>query len=778
MFFTKYPYRANFSFAQKSGDAYTAGKRDLRPEIRAYQGDVYHVRVAGPWAPNGSLAELTPPLAAANARLSLDEHLGLTLIGKDGTPLLKGVPERGFGVSGESSIWQILPGPGARFYGMGEKTFGRIELSGLRTRFWNTDVWGDFDAGQWGDRPTDPPYASVPYVVVRQGDEYVGLLLHTSYPAFFETPGFDEGRVFVEWQKTALHLILGADGGEPNLWVVYGPTLQEVTRKLQRLLGTVPTPPQWALGYHQSRWGYGGHEDLAALDGMFEKLGIPCDGLWLDLDYMDGYRVFTVDDAMFPEGVQKTADALAKNGRRMVPILDPGLKQDPGYAAYDEARTGDLLCRNSEGGEFVGLVWPGETVFPDFSLPEARDWWAGRVAEFAQRGFGGVWCDMNDPSTGPVDPYAMRFGRGEESHASRRNEYALGMVRATHEGFLRARPDERPFVLTRSASAGAARYAAVWTGDNVANRFYLANSIPCCLGMSLSGLPFCGPDLGGFGGEADLGLMLDWTKANFLFPFFRNHADRNAGRKEPWEFGRRGLGLLRHYIRLRYKLLPYLYNLFAEGEATGDPVLRPLFYHFDAPGLDEIADQFLVGPSILQAPFLEKATKSRTVVLPGTEPWYDAASGAWIAPGTTTAHRSVDATPLYIRAGAVVPMRPGTPTTGGHDLRDVVLHVFLPEGWSGSTEFAYGADDGLSYGYRRGERTTLHVRLVCADGHVAVATAQEGGYGEIRVAFAFHGAPRSVRIDGAAAPLREEKVTLTGRELAVRTIGREPDRSH
>ena len=768
MFFNKYPYRANFAFAQRDGEGYRAGKRTLRPVVEAFEGDVFHVRVEGDWGPNRSIAELTPPGHATNARLSLDDGLGLTLLGRDGTPLLRGMPHAGFGVCGEASIWQVLPGPDARFYGMGEKSFGRLELSGLRARFWNTDVWGDFHPGQWGEHPTDPAYASVPYVVVRHGEEYVGLLLHTAYPAFMETPGTDASRVFVEWQRTGLQLVLGADGGPPDLWAIYGPSLAEVTRKLQRLLGTVPAPPQWSLGYHQSRWGYGGHEDLMALDGMFTKLAIPCDGLWLDLDYMDGFRVFTVDDAMFPEGTQPTADLLASTGRRMVPILDPGLKLEPGYAAYDEAKAGDLLCRNPEGGAYVGLVWPGETVFPDFSLPEARDWWAAQVAAWAARGFGGVWIDMNDPSTGPADPDQMLFGRGAESHASRRNEYALGMARATHQGFLRARPDERPFVLSRSASAGSARYAAVWTGDNVANRFHLANSIPSCLGMSLSGLPFCGPDIAGFGGDGGEALTIDWTKANFLFPFFRNHADRGAARKEPWAYGKGAMALLRRYIRLRYKLLPYLYCLFAAGETTGDPVLRPLFYHFPAEGLDGVDDQFMVGPSILQAPFLDAASKTRTVVLPGDAPWYDATDGAWLPAGEATARRTRDATPLYVRAGAIVPLRPGTPADARHDLREVVLNLFVPEGWNGETVYEYLADDGLTYGYRRGERSVLRVRMVVADGHVAIATEREEGYGPIRAAFAFHGPVRDVRIDSEAVALADEAVTLTGRPLRVR----------
>ncbi|RYG18486.1 alpha-glucosidase, partial [bacterium] len=515
--------------------------------------------------------------------------------------------------------------------------------------------------------------------------------------------------------------------------------------------------------------GYGGDKDLTELDENFTKHAFPCDGLWLDLDYMDGYRVFTVDDAMFPEGTQPTAERLAKSGRRMVPILDPGLKQEGGYEAYDEAQEADILCRNPEGGEYVGLVWPGETVFPDFTLQEGRDWWAARVSEFAKRGFGGVWCDMNDPSTGPVDPHGMLFGRGLESHASYRNEYALGMVRATYEGFLWTRPEERPFILTRSASAGSAKYAAVWTGDNMANRFYLANSIPCCLGMSLSGLPFCGPDLGGFGGVADEALMLDWTKANFLFPFLRNHADRNAGRKEPWAFGKAAMNTLRRYVRLRYKLLPYLYNLFADAEMTGDPVLRPLFYHFGEEGLDEIDDQFMVGPWVMQAPFVDDTSKTRNVVLPGSEPWCDAASGDWVVPEQTTVRRGKESTPLYFRTGAVVPMRPGTPTSAAHDLCEVSLHVFVPEGWNGEREFEYVADDGLSYGYRRGERSVLRGRLVSADGHIAISTSQEEGYGPIEASFVFHGPVRSVRIDSADAALIDETVTLTGKPLRVKT---------
>jgi alpha-glucosidase len=767
MFFTKYPHRANFSFAEAfdptSGEV-RAGRRTFAGEVVSHEGDVYHVRLASPevWGENRCLEPLEVPPASDRNRLKADEAFGLTLLGKEG-PLLSGQA----GVSGEASmfVWDVPTG--TRFYGMGQKTFGKVELSGWRARFWNTDVWGDFHFAQFAEHPTDPPYFSTPYVVARVGEEYVGFLLHNPYPAFMETPGTDESRVFVEWQRTAGQLILGTDGGEPNLWVIYGPTLAEVTRKLQRLVGVTPLPPLWALGYHQSRWGYGGHDDLMELDRQFNQHQIPCDSFWLDLDYMDGYRIFQTSEAMFPGGPEGTAEKLRESGRRIVPILDPGVKYEPGYRVYDDGHAKGLFCENVEGKEFVGMVWPGETVFPDFTMPEARDWWASYVQEFGESGFGATWVDMNDPSTGPVDPNGMRFRKGTEPHAAHHNQYALGMQMATREGLRRARPDERPFVLSRSGFIGSSRHAAIWTGDNISNRFYLGISIPTSIGMSLSGLPFNGPDLCGFGGDVTDELAIDWFKANFLFPFCRNHATKGTRKQEPYEFPKDVMTVLRRYIRLRYKLIPTLYNLFIDQEETGDPILRPLFYHFADPGLDAIDDQFLVGDSILQAPFLTEE-KRRRVVLPGTERWYDAATGAWLDAGTHEVRRGKESTPLYVREGAILAMQPGTPVDNSKELRDVHLHVFIPADWSGDTELVYRADDGISFAYREGARSAIRVRLAAVEGNVAISVSPTAdGFGAISPTFVFHGEPRSVRINGADVRLEKSRTTLTGKALDV-----------
>ncbi|MCB8933627.1 MAG: hypothetical protein H6534_09310, partial [Chthonomonadaceae bacterium] len=692
------------------------------------------------------------------------------LRGEDGAPILSSAPGAGFGVCGEVSLWQFEVPPTARFFGMGEKTFGRLELSGLRTKFWNTDVWGDFHWAQWTEHPADPPYLSIPYLIIRVPNGFVGLLLASPWPAFMETPGIDEAPVFVEWQRTAPTLLIGNEGGEPDLWLLHDPTLNGLTRKLQRLVGTTPLPPLWALGYHQSRWGYAGHKDLQGLDREFTRHEIPCDGLWLDIDYMRGYRVFTVDPAHFPKGVKATAEALAKKGRRIVAILDPGVKREKGYDVYDDGVAKDLFCHGPEGSPYVGMVWPGETVFPDFSLPEARAWWSSRVEAFAREGFGGAWLDMNDPSTGPVDPHGMRFQRGRLPHAAFRNLYALGMQKASYEGFLAARPHERPFLLTRSGFAGTSRYSAAWTGDNLSNDFYLGVCIPTSLNLALSGLPFNGPDIGGFGDDASPRLMLDWVKACFLFPFFRNHSVKDSKPQEPWRYpGGVGRAIAR-YIRLRYRFLPYLYNLFAEQELSGEPILRPLVAEFDSrPGVDlaEVADQFLVGPYILQAPLLKRA-RNRCVVLPGRTSWLEANTGAWVKPGTHVANRALASTPLYLREGAIVPMA----GSEAADLKDVCFLVAARADGRGESETRYHADDGISFGYRDGQRSTVSVRAKWRAGVLDLTVETlASGYGAIRWRFAVLGSFETIRVNGVRATPCPERLELTGRPLSVQIVG-------
>jgi alpha-glucosidase len=775
MFFTKYPHRSNFSYLQEfnpeSGEG-VAGKRKFGVRLTSYQDDIYHLQVTNSetWEPNNCLETLDIPGTSDRHRLKIDENGCLRMLGHDGKPLIESPAGKAFGVCGDQSIFQFDIRPESKFFGLGEKTFGKIEVSGIRTKFWNTDVWGDFHFKQWLEDPTDPPYFSTPYLAAKIGDEWVGFLLHNPYPTFFEIPGTDESRVFVEWQRTAPQLLMGSEGGEPNLWILYGSSLQDLTRKLQKLVGVTPVPPLWSLGYHQSRWGYGGHDDLLALDAIFTENQTPCDSLWLDLDYMDGYRIFTVAEKAFPEGVGATTEGLKESGRRIIPIIDPGVKFEPGYGVYDDGHAKKMFCENAEGHEYVGMVWPGETVFPDFTKSEARSWWAGYAEEFRKSGFGGCWIDMNDPSTGPVDPTGMLFQDGTKSHGFGHNTYALGMQMATKEGFLKANPNERPFILSRSGYIGSSKNAAIWTGDNLSNEFYLRISVPTTIGMGLSGLPFNGPDIGGFGGDITDQLMQDWVKACFLFPFFRNHSMLGTREQEPFAFPKSTMQVIRKYIRLRYKLLPYLYNLFVDQEEHGDPILRPLLYAYNDPGLDQVDDEFLIGNSILQAPILGKE-RSRTVKLPGTEPWFDAQTGDWRDPGEFEIKVGSGETPLFLAAGAIIPMRHGTPIDTKTDLGKVNFHLFLPTDWNGDSSYEYRADDGISFGYRNGERSVLKINLASVEGHVAVSWEQTAeGFGKIEPTFVIHGRPKSVRVNASLTIQKADRVVLTGKGLPVDVV--------
>ena len=397
----------------------------------------------------------------------------------------------------------------------------------------------------------------------------------------------------------------------------------------------------------------------------------------------------------------------------MVPILDPGVKVDPAYDVYRDGTQKNLFCRNSAGLPFIGFVWPGETVFPDFSLPETREWWTALVKKFAGNGIEGVWLDMHDPSTGCVDPGEMLFNRGKLPHEAWHNQYCLGMQEATREGLLQAHPTTRPFILSRSAFVSSGRLTALWTGDNWSNRHHLRQCIPVSLSLSLSGLPFSGPDVPGFGGDADADLAMAWYKTCFLFPFLRNHSVKGSRDQEPWAFGDKTKAVLRRFIRLRYKFLPYLYNLFIEQESRGEPILRPLFYEFPEEGKEKPVevDEFLVGGSVLQAPVLEAGTDGRSVRLPGEgQRWFSPAAETWLeGDQTVKTKEGLHSTPLYIREGSILPLLRGEPEDQEKNLAAVEFHVFLSSDSVKEASCTYAFDDGETFGYRKGIRTSFRL---------------------------------------------------------------------
>lgn len=784
MYFHKIRHPANFQFARRAVPA--RGRLHLpdgvcRLAVTPLGGDVHRVTVTHPrWRSAGSQAELAASIAGESShRIVLADDGALTVVEQaTGRIILRGAAGGTFGTCGQAWMFQFHHDPRMEFYGLGEHSQG-LEKSGQRMKCWNTDLFGDFPLDEVRHGRPNPMYAAMPWLIVKQGNHYLGLLVNHPGAVFI-----DLASNFV-WDKrqedngARASFYLGAPDGQPELHLIIGPTLAELTRKLQTLVGRTPLPPLWALGYHQCRWGYAGPRDLRQLDARFRRHRIPCDGLWLDIDYMERYKVFTFAREHWggPREIRREIAALRRRGRRVVPILDPGVRAEPGYRICDDGLARDVFCRNPGGQPFVGFVWPGRTYFPDFSRPDVRAWWTGHVRQFAATGVGGAWLDMNDPAVGAVELEDMRFARGSRPHESYHNHYALGMARASQAGFLAARPDERPFLLSRSASFSTSRYAAVWTGDNVSNWHHLRMSIPLTLGLALSGMPFNGPDVGGFFDDTSPALLTAWFKAGFLFPFFRNHAEYRARRQEPWAFGATTRGIVAHYIRLRYKLLPYLYQLFVAQAETGEAILRPLFHDFAdtrKQPLGRIEDQFLVGPALLQAPVVHEDTDRRTVVLPGPARWFAAHEGRWLDGGTTVATRAAGpATPLYVREGSLVPMQVGERTDARNDLADIEVHCFLRRAPSGGTAtLRYVCDDGATFAYQRRERTVFTLTTtVQADGVLDVEVADVViGYRPVRVRLVTYAPFASIRLRrGARIQLLKSmphRWRFTGKSLA------------
>jgi len=617
-----------------------------------------------------------------------------------GSILLKSLMGREFGLLGTKWNFSLQYNEDMRFYGLGEKNTG-LEKTGQITKFWNTDALFDFGFTKAEKEATDPLYLSVPYVLIEQKGGCVGILLDNPYPSFMNLGAKENIANLLDADEEEPQCIsLGAYDGQPDLYFIVGANVREVTRKLQRLTGMTPLPPLWALGYQQCRFGYRDLADLEELDKKFEELNIPCDGLWLDIDYMEGFKVFTVDESGFDDHETRIA-ALQAKGRKIVPIIDPGVKNHPDFPVFQSGQANDVFCKTCEGDLYSGFVWPGRTAFPDFSMASTRSWWADQVEKFTtQYNFDGYWIDMNDPSTGSSDLEDMLFNHGQDSHESYHNQYALGMQEATTEGLQRAIGEKRPFIISRSGFTSSQRHSAIWTGDNWSNYFHLREGIAMSLNLSLSGIPFNGPDVPGFAGEATPELAVDWHKAGFLFPFFRNHSANMSPKQEPWQFAEPYREVMIQFIRLRYKLLPYLYNLFVEHTETGDPYLRPLFYEFpnEREQLSHIGDQFLVGNNIMQAPIVEEAETSREVYFP-TASWFDTGEGKWIEGGQSkTLEANLKTTGLYIKEGALLPMLPGERTTQEKNLAEIELHVFVRRKTVGAFQYRYYYDDGITKG--------------------------------------------------------------------------------
>lgn len=594
------------------------------------------------------------------------------------------------------------------FYGFGEKSVG-LERSSQFFTNWNYDTFGY-------PRGLDPIYQSIPfYVSLRQGLAY-GLFFDNTYRSWFDVAKTHRDRV-----------AFGAAGGWADYYVFAGGRDRDPRKVIERyteLTGRMPMQPLWSLGYQQSRWSYYPEERVRKLANDFRRNRIPCDVLYLDIDYMDGYRVFTWDRSRFPDPKKFLAD-LRADGFRVVVIIDPGIKVDEKYDAYVTGRQGGHFVKAADGSEFHGVVWPGVCAFPDFTDPSARRWWGDQFRGLIEDGIAGFWNDMNEPGifvpddfqeprlmhhplkTFPLDTRHAGDGAPGD-HARYHNVYGMQMTRATREGVERLAPERRPFLLTRASFAGGQRYSASWTGDNVASWDHLRLSIPMLVNMGLSGEPMVGTDIGGFADAPTPELYGRWLQAAALTPLMRSHTQSGTPEQDPMAYGPEWLEINRRAIELRYQFMPYLYMLLEESSRTGLPMMRPMWLDFrEDVRTYLIEDQFMVGRDLLVAPVVAEGATSRKVYFPAGTAWCDWYTGERHEGGREVEVKApLDRLPLFVRAGAIIPTRPVAQHTDAQAGLPITLRVFP----GGPGELSLYEDAGDGYGYQRGERALTIIR--------------------------------------------------------------------
>ena len=527
-----------------------------------------------------------------------------------------------------------------RFYGMGDKT-GFLNKRGFSYENWNSDI------PQLHHENMPALYKSIPFFIGKGAGYVYGMFFDNTFHSYM-----DFGK------ESTDYFFYGATDGNLDFYFMTSETMPDIVEHYTYLTGRAPLPQLWTLGYHQCRWGYESAEDIRNVAKDMRCHRIPCESVQYDIDYMDGFRVFTWDESEYePKG--QLISELEKDGFKAVCIIDPGVKMDKGYYVYDEGIKNDYFARDEDGNVYVNEVWPGDAVYPDFGRESVRKWWASKHRFLTDMGVQGVWNDMNEPASfnGPL-PLNVKFSVDDRptNHAEAHNVYGHFMSRATYEG-MKEITGKRPMVITRACYAGSQKYTAVWTGDNQSVWSHLQMLIPQICNLGMSGFTIAGTDIGGFGGDTNPELLIRWIQTATFCTFYRNHCAKGQKNQEPWQFGENVLNIYRKYVELHYRFLPYIYDLLFESQITGLPVMRPLVLHYeDDENVFNLNNEFLVGENMLVAPIVEQGSTKRMVYLP-TGAWIDYWTGKRYQGGThVIVDAPLDILPIFIKEGSIIPM--------------------------------------------------------------------------------------------------------------------------
>ncbi|WP_299776542.1 glycoside hydrolase family 31 protein [uncultured Formosa sp.] len=618
----------------------------------------------------------------SNLNISLFDALDHTLISQDE---LGYHWEECYEFGGNIVKMSKVSNDGESYYGLGDKP-DHLNLKGKRFENWVSD---SFAFG----KHTDPLYKAIPF--------YTGLHHGKSYGIFFDN-SFKSCFDFANERKNITSF--WAYGGEMNYYFMYGPKMTDVVANYTDLTGKPhQLPALWSLGYHQCKWSYYPESKVKEITSKFRTLKIPCDAIYLDIDYMDGFRCFTWNKDYFPDP-KRMVKELADDGFKTIVIIDPGIKIDPEYHVFKEALDNDYFCKRGDGPYMKGKVWPGQCYFPDFTKKEVRDWWSDLFKELVEDiGVRGVWNDMNEPAIMEVpnktfpDDVRHDYEGNPCSHRKAHNVYGMQMARATYHGLKKFAYPKRPFVITRAAYSGTQRYTSSWTGDNVASWEHLWIANVQAQRMSLSGFSFIGSDIGGFAEQPNGELYTRWIQLGVFHPFCRTHSSGDHGEQEPWMFGDEVTDIVRSFIELRYQLLPYLYTAFWQYLDEGIPILKSLvLYDQEDIQTHYRTDEFVYGNNILVCPILEPNSKGRRMYIPRGN-WYNYWTQQLVQGGKEIwVDTDLDTMPIFIKEGSIIPKYPIQQYVGEKEFDEITLEVHYKLGKEQSLLFD-DIHDGYDY---------------------------------------------------------------------------------
>lgn len=684
--------------------------------------------------------------AAITAVIQKEPALKITFRNNRGEIINQDAMDYGYGASflgDRVSVYKKLQ-DGERFVGMGE-ALGNLDRRASGVQLNNTDNY------KYGD-PRIPMYISVPYYIGIHHNLVYGMFFNNSYKSFFNFG-----------LSTPEYTTVTMEGGDADYFFMYGESVEDVIENYTSLTGRMELPPLWSIGYHQSRCSYYPQDQVEWIAETFRRKQIPIDGIVLDADYQKGYQPFRVDKNRFPD-MKAMADKLAGMNIELTASVYPGVNIDSTYESYNDGLKNDIFIKQADGKVFETEIAPLRCYLPDYTNPKTREWWIGKMRWMKDNGIHGYWNDMNEPAIGGSylpENLLFDFDGRKASSLEAKNVYGFQMARSSHDAALRN--GIRPFVLTRSAFAGVQRYAAVWSGDNTASDEGILSGVLLNNTMGLSGIPFVGPDLGGYIGDGNKDLYRRWIQVGIFSPYLRNHKGYLTPANEPWSYGEENEAISKTWIGFRYRMMPYIYSKFYVAAQTGMPVARSLCinYPFDDKVYDQTYQyQFLFGDAILVVPVTTQE-KTKMVYLPQGE-WYNLFNDEKIGGDQEIQINCSDYTiPLYVKSSSIIPMQSLVQSTKDKPSDTLLVHVY---NGSASNRFVYYEDDGKSFDYEKGEYCKRVIDFNPSEKSIAIEK-QEGKFASHfkQIKLVLHGFPEevdSIKVDGKIATLTQTSQKL------------------